>query len=261
MFKRLFGFFNQWGELISELTKREIKARYKQSVLGYAWVILVPIMNLTVMTIVFSYLVKIPTGTIPYPLYLFTALVPWTFTSSAVAAATASLMGNASLITKIKIPREIFPLSSILVKMVDLGLSTIVLMIMMIIYHAPFYPTLIWVPVIFFVQFIMVNGVSLILSATNVFYRDVENVLGVFLLVWMYLTPIIYPPEMIPPQYRPIFALNPMTGIVNAYRNVILYGVNPPWPSFSYAIVISVVLFVLGLIYFKRVQRYFADVI
>ena len=261
MFKRFFRFLNQWGELIQQLTVREIKARYKQSILGYAWVLLVPLMNLTVMTIVFSYLIRLPTGNIPYSLYLFTALVPWTFTSSAIAAATGSLMSNASLITKIKLPREIFPLSSILVKLVDLGLSTLVLIILMIIMRAPFQITILWIPFIFAIQFMMVNGVSLILAATNVFYRDVENVLGVFLMVWMYLTPIIYPPEMIPTQWRPLFSLNPMTGIVNAYRNVILYGVNPPWQSFIYAIVISLGLYILGFIFFKRTQRYFADVI
>ena len=109
MFKRFWQFFNQWGELIQQLTGREIKARYKQSILGYAWVLLVPVMNLVVMTIVFSYLIRVPTGNIPFPLYLFTALVPWTFTSSAVAGATSSLMANSTLITKIKLPREIFP--------------------------------------------------------------------------------------------------------------------------------------------------------
>ena len=261
MFKRFWQFFNQWGELIQQLTGREIKARYKQSILGYAWVLLVPVMNLVVMTIVFSYLIRVPTGNIPFPLYLFTALVPWTFTSSAVAGATSSLMANSTLITKIKLPREIFPLSSILVKMVDLGLSTLVLIALMIFYGAHFYWSLMWIPVIFLIQFIMVNGVGLILSATNVFYRDVENVLGVFLMVWMYLTPIVYTPEMIPPRYRAIFALNPMTGIINAYRNVILYGVHPPWQSFGYAVVISILLFIVGFFYFRRTQRYFADVI
>jgi lipopolysaccharide transport system permease protein len=261
MLKNLVRFIDQWGELVHQLTSREIKARYKQSILGYAWVLLVPVMNLVVMTIVFSYLIRVPTGKIPFPLYLFTALVPWTFTSAAVAGATSSLMANSSLITKIKLPREIFPLSSILVKMVDLGLSTLVLIALMIFFKVPFYWSLLWIPVIFLIQFLMVNGVGMILSATNVFYRDVENVLGVFLMVWMYLTPIVYTPEMIPERYRSVFALNPMTGIINAYRNVILYGVNPPWQSFIYAIVISLIVFIGGYLYFHRVQKYFADVI
>jgi lipopolysaccharide transport system permease protein len=261
MLKRLWVFINQWGELIQQLTGREIKARYKQSILGYAWVILVPLINLSVLTIVFSFFFRVPTGNIPYSLYLFAALVPWTFTSSAIAGATSSLIANSSLITKIKLPREIFPISSILVKMVDLGLSTAVLITLMIYLHAPLYLTILWVPVIFLIQFMMVTGVSYILSAANVFYRDIENILGVILMVWMYLTPIMYPPELIPSKWRQLFSLNPMTGIINAYRNVILYGVHPPWQSFGYAILISVGIFILGYFFFRRTQRYFADVI
>lgn len=261
MFNFFKTYWSEWGEVIEQLTKREIKARYKQSFLGYAWIIFVPILNLTVLTLVFSYFFRVPTGDIPYPLFLFTALVPWTFTAGAITAATGSLVGNANLITKIKLPRSIFPLSATLVKLVDLGLSAVVLLILILIMGQPIYPTILWVPVIFFVQFLMVLGISLMLSAINVFYRDVENVLGVFLMVWMYLTPVIYPPEMIPPALRPIFNLNPMTGIINAYRNTILHGVQPPWESFLYAVVISILLFILGAYFFRRTSRYFADVI
>lgn len=255
------SYWSEWGELVQQLTMREIKARYKQSFLGYAWIIFVPILNLTVLTLVFSYFFRVPTGDIPYPLFLFTALVPWTFTANAITGATGSLVGNANLITKIKLPRSIFPLAATLVKLVDLGLSTIVLFVLLFLLGGTIYPTILWVPLIFGVQFTLVLGLSMILSAVNVFYRDVENVLGVFLLVWMYLTPVIYPPEMIPPQLRMIFNLNPMTGIINAYRNTILHGVNPPWESFLYAVVISVLIFVGGAYFFRRTSRYFADVI
>lgn len=255
------AFFDQWGELIKELTKREIKARYKQSILGYAWVLLVPLLRLTVMSIVFKFFFRVNTGDVPYSLFLFTALVPWTFTSNSISSATGSLIANSSLITKIKMPRIIFPLSSILVKLVDLGLSTVVLLGLMLLLGQPWRITMLWVPVIFPVQFAMTLGVSLIISAYNVFYRDVENLLEVFLMMWMYLTPIIYPPEFIPPEWRTLFNLNPMTGIVNAYRNTILYGVPPPWESFGYAIIISAILLFWGLKFFAKRQKYFADVI
>lgn len=254
-------FYDQWGELIHELTKREIKARYKQSILGYAWVVLVPLLRLTVMSVVFKFFFKVNTGDIPYSLFLFTALVPWTFTASSISAATGSLIANSSLITKIKMPRIIFPLSSILVKLVDLGLSALVLLGLMLIMGQPLHLTVLWVPLIFAVQFIMTLGVALVLSAYNVFYRDVENLLEIFLMMWMYLTPIIYPPEYIPEAWRTLFNLNPMTGIVNAYRNTILYGVPPPWESFGYAVVISVLLFIFGMRFFAKRQKYFADVI
>lgn len=251
----------KYRELLLELVKREIKAKYKQSVLGYAWVILVPLIHLIVLTVVFSYLVRIPTGGIPYQVFLFVALVPWMFTANAISAATSSPLINSSLITKIYLPREIFPLSAVFAKTVDLVLSVIILLIILAIFKIPLQSTLIFIPLIFVVQTLLILGVSFILSSINVFFRDVENILGIFLMVWMYLTPVIYPPELIPDYLMPFFNLNPMMGIVNAYRNVILHGVPPPATSFSYAVVFSLIVFFLGFIIYRKRSRYFADVI
>jgi ABC-2 type transport system permease protein len=251
----------KYRELLRELVGREIKAKYKQSILGYAWVVLVPLVHLSVLTVVFSFLVRIQTGGIPYPVYLFVALVPWMFTSNSITAATASLLSNSQLITKIYLPREIFPLSSVIAKSLDLGLSVIILLIIMLIFGVKLQSSIIYLPVIFVVQLLLILGVSLILSAINVFYRDVENILGIFLMVWMYLTPIIYPPEIIPSNLTAIFNLNPMMGIINAYRNVLLHGVAPPLSSFLYSSVFSIVIFFVGFVYFRKRSRYFADVI
>lgn len=253
--------FTTWKDLLGQLTAREIKARYKQSILGYAWVLLVPLVRLVVMSIVFSLFFRITTDPIPYPLFLFAALVPWTFTASGVSAATSSLVANGSLITKIKLPREIFPTAAILVKGVDFLLSLVVLALLMVYFRFPLHLTVVALPLIMFVQFILVMGVSLFLSAINVFYRDVENLLEVIMMVWMYLTPVIYPPEFIPARYQSLFNLNPMMGIVNAYRNVLLWGVWPPLTSFTYAVVISLVLFFTGYAFFKAKSKYFADVL
>jgi ABC-type polysaccharide/polyol phosphate export permease len=247
--------------LIIELVKREIKAKYKQSILGYAWVILVPLVHLVVMTVVFSLFIRVPTGGIPYPVFLFVALVPWMFTTNAVAAATGSLLSNSQLITKIYLPREIFPLSAVLSKLVDLFLSSIVLVIIMLYFKVSFPVTIFYIFLIFFFQFLLTLGISFILSAINVFYRDVENMLGVFLMVWMYLTPVFYPPELIPAHLTPIFNLNPMMGIINSYRNVVLHAALPPGESFLYAAVFSVTIFLLGFVFFRRRSRYFADTI
>jgi len=195
----------KYKDLLIELVKREIKARYKQSILGYAWVILVPLVNLAVMTVVFSFFIKVPTGGIPYPIYLFVALVPWMFTSNSISFATKSLLSNQSLITKIKLPRAIFPLASIVSKLVDLMLYSIILAVYMAILGIKIYFTLLWIPVIFAVQLLLIIGASLILSAANVFFRDVENVLDVVLMIWMYLTPIVYPPELVPEHLRFVF--------------------------------------------------------
>lgn len=250
-----------YRELLVELVKREIKARYKQSVLGYAWVVLVPLMNLVVLSIVFSFFIRLDTGGIAYPIYLFTALVPWTFTASAISSATGSLSANSSLITKVSLPRVIFPVASVVAKMVDLLLTTLILFGFLIIYGVNLKATILFIPIIFIVQLLLVLGTSFILAAINVFFRDIENVLSVVLMMWMYLTPVIYPPELIPEEFTSLFNLNPMMPIVNAYRNTILHGVAPPWPSFIYASIFSVVIFIVGYIFFKRRAKYFADVI
>jgi len=173
------GLINIWNyrELVGELVKREIKARYKQSIFGYAWVILVPLVNLVVMTIVFSYFVRIPTGETPYSVFLFVALVPWIFTVNAISSATSSLVNNSSLITKIYLPREIFPLASIMAKMIDLFLNTLILIVFFIIFNMSFHWTVVFVPLILFFHILLIVGISFFLSAINVFFRDVENVL------------------------------------------------------------------------------------
>lgn len=251
----------KYKDLFWQLTFREIKARYKQSVLGYAWAILVPLLNLLVLSIVFSYVFKIPTGNIPYPIFLFVALVPWMFLMSSISVATGSIMANATLITKVRLPREILPVTAISSKMIDLVLATAVLVSFLAIYQIKFQPTLIFVPIIFIVQLFLIFGVSFFLSAINVFFRDVENVLGVFLTFWMYLTPVLYPSELIPENLKPLFFLNPMTGIINSYRDAILYGNFPLGLDFLYSTIFSLTAFVLGLLYYRKRFPYFADVI
>ena len=251
----------KYKDLLFELIKREIKARYKQSILGYAWVILVPLINLIVLTLVFSFFIRIPTGDTPYAVFLFAGLVPWTFTANAITFATNSLVSNSSLITKVNLPREVFPLATILAKLIDFVLMILILFVIMAFFGVTFKFTLLFIPLIFIVHLMFVVGISLILAALNVFYRDVENIIGVFLTIWMYMTPVIYPQELIPSKLIPIFNLNPMMPIINAYRNVIVYGVPPSWQSFLYATIISVLVFIVGYKYFKNRARYFADVI
>jgi ABC-2 type transport system permease protein len=250
-----------YQELLWELIKREIKARYKQSLLGYAWVILVPLLNLLVLTVVFSYLIRVPTGGTPYPIFLFVALVPWTFTANSISFATQSVVSNTNLITKIYLPREVFPIATILAKMVDFLLTCLVLLLFLVIFGVSFKATMLFVPVIFFFHLLLILGISFILSAMNVFFRDVENVIGIFLTIWMYITPVLYPQELVPPAFVPFLNLNPMMPIINAYRNTILYGMMPAWQSFAYAVGFSTFIFIFGYKFFKNRAKYFADVI
>lgn len=251
----------KYKDLFWQLTLRDIKAKYKQSYLGYSWVILVPLINLTVLSIVFTFVFKVPTGPVPYPVYLFTALVPWLFMQNAIVAATSSILSNASLVTKIFLPREILPLSAIASKLVDLFLTAIILGFFMFIFRVPFQATIIFVPLIILIQLMLITGISFILSSSNVFYRDIEHAIGVILSVWMYLTPVVYSPDLIPPNLKIFFYLNPMSGIIDAYRATILYGVVPIWPAFLYSIIFSISVFTLGYYYFKINSKYFAEVI
>lgn len=258
--KRFLNLFN-YKDLVVELVKREVLSRYKQSILGYAWVLLVPLLNLAVLSFVFSVFVRIPTGDIPYPIFLFVGLVPWTFTASAITFATSSLVSNSSLITKVYMPQEVFPIASILSKLVDFALTLVVLLGFMLLFNISFQATLLYFPLVFIFHFLFVSGISFILSALNVFYRDVENVISVVITLWMYLTPVIYPQEFIPERFIPIFNLNPMMPIINSYRNIMIYGEPPAWQSFTYASVVSLVVFVFGFWFFKTRSRYFADVV
>ncbi len=249
------------SQVIKELIKREIKARYKQSILGYAWVVLVPLINLVVMSVVFSFFIKVPTGGIPYPMFLFVALVPWTFTANAIFQATKSVLENKTIITKVYLPREVFPIGAIGAKIIDFSLSLIVVLIFMFYYKMPLFSTILYLPLIFLVHLLLVTGISFVLSALNVFYRDIENLLGVILTAWMYLTPVVYPQELVPEKYLPIFNLNPMTPIINSYRNIVLYNQAPPLPSFIYTSLWAVTIFIFGYWFFKRKSKYFADVV
>ena len=195
----------KYKDLFWQLTLRDIRAKYKQSLLGYSWVILVPLINLTVLSIVFSFVFKVPTGPVPYPVYLFTALVPWLFMSNAIVAATGSVLANSSLVTKIYLPREILPISAVPSKLIDLFLTAIILGFFMVIFGVSFHLTILFVPIILLIQLMLIMGISFILSASNVFYRDIEHAIGVILGVWMYLTPVVYSPDLIPPNLKIFF--------------------------------------------------------
>ena len=257
MFKSLFGYH----ELLRELTMREIRQRYKQSVLGYAWVILNPFFQMIVMAFVFSILLRAQDLGVPYPIFLYAGFLPWTLFTNSIGSSVNALVGNAGLLTKIYFPREVFVLSTIIAKVVDFLLASSIFVLMMIWFRIPITWHVLWVLPIFGIQLLFTYGFSLFVSALNLFYRDVQYIVTLLLLVWMYLTPVIYPTEMFPEKYRFIFQLNPMAVLVNAYRQVILAGDMPNILSLSVALIVSVVLTWLGYRFFKRVEGQFADVV
>ena len=248
-----------YRELLWNLAYREINQRYKQSVLGYAWVILNPLFQLIVMNFVFSVVLKVPSIGVPFIIFLTVGLLPWNLFLNSLTSSTNALVSNSNLITKIYFPREILVYSTIIAKIVDFLFSCIVLVAFFIIFHTILTPMILWFPLIFAIQMIFTVGLSLLLASFNLFYRDIQYLLFLILTLWMYLTPIMYPIEIIPVRYRFIFSLNPMSVIINAYRQTILGGGSPNFSSLFIALIMSLFVLMLGFYVFKKNEGKFAD--
>jgi lipopolysaccharide transport system permease protein len=257
----ILSIFSQYRELLGQLTAREIKQRYKQSVLGYAWVILNPFFQMLVMAFVFSIIMRIPDLGVPYPIYLYAGLLPWTLFSNSLISSSNSLVDNAGLLTKIYFPREIFILSTILAKMVDFALACTIFIAFMFYYQIPVTWNIFWVIPIFLIQQLFTYAIALFLAAANLFYRDIQYLLGLILLIWMYLTPVIYATEFFPAKYQWIFKLNPMAVIINAYRQAILAGGIPNLQSLGLALLLSLGLLAITYKFFKKAEGVFADIV
>ncbi len=252
----------KWQELLWQMVGREVKTRYKQSVLGYFWVILNPTAQMLVMSFAFSVIMRVPTnaaGNVPYSIFLFVALLPWNLFSNSLSSACASLVSSSSLITKVYFPRSILVIATVLAKIVDFLFANIVLIIYMIAYRMPVNLNLLWVIPIFFIQQIFTLGLALFFAASNLIYRDIQYLLSLGLLLWMYLTPVIYPADLVPAKYKIIYQLNPMAVIINAYRQTILGGGVPNYTSLFIALLLSILVLILGLSYFKSREKLFAD--
>jgi lipopolysaccharide transport system permease protein len=240
---------------------REIKIRYKQSILGGAWAILQPFVLMIVFTIVFSTFARVPTDGIPYPIFSYSALLPWTLLATSVTFAVSSLVNNMNLLTKIYFPREILPIASIGAALVDFCVASIIFAGLMIYYQIPLHATLIWVPLLLLIQVALIIGISLSLSAINVFYRDIRFVVPLGLQIWLYASPVIYPLTLVPPEYRTLYMLNPMAGLIDSYRRVLLEGINPEPRYLGLAAIFAILMCLGAYKFFKRVEWQFADII
>ncbi|MFQ3549937.1 MAG: ABC transporter permease [Armatimonadota bacterium] len=248
-------------ELILSLTLRDIRSRYKQSVLGVAWAIVQPLAMLFVYTIVFSKIAQIDTGDIPYPVFSYVALLPWSFFSGSISSGTECLVGNFNLITKIYFPREVFPISNILGKIVDFGIGTIVLVPLLIFYKISITWYALYAIPILIIQLCLSFGIVFLLSSWNLFVRDIRHVLPLAVSVWMYMTPIVYPIDKVPDSLMKFYLINPMVGIMESYRNVVLEGAPPLWGQLGIAAAVSILFLIIGYRNFKRLEPYFAEAI
>jgi lipopolysaccharide transport system permease protein len=251
----------EYRELLYFLAWRDVKLRYKQTVLGMVWAILQPVITMLLFSLVFGYLGRLPSDGIPYPVFAYTALVPWQLFAHAVSASGNSLVTNNALITKVYFPRLILPLSALLVGLVDFGVSFLVLLGLM--YSYGVVPTLgsIAVPVFVLLAMSAALGVGVWLAALNVQYRDVQFAIPFLLQCWLFVTPIAYSSRLIPEAWRAWYGLNPMVGVVEGFRWALLGHGKPLASSIVVSAVVTGVLLITAFIYFRRVEKTFADVV
>lgn len=250
-----------YRELLFFLVWRDVKIRYKQTVLGALWAVLQPFLTMIVFTVFFGRLAQIPTDGIPQPIFWYSALLPWTYFSSALVNAGNSLLGNRDLITKVYFPRAILPASTVLSGLVDFLIATLVLVGLMVYYEVrPAWGLAVW-PLAVLTLVVLALGLGMLLSALNVRFRDVKYALPFGVQLLLFLTPIIYPSSIVPERFRSLLALNPLTGIIEACRASLLPGHPIDWAMLGASIGITMVIFFLGALYFDRTQRSFADVI
>ncbi len=250
-----------YRELIYFLTWRDIKVRYKQATLGIAWAILQPMLTTAITSVVFGYLLKVDTGSLPYPVFTLAALLPWHLFQLSLQKSSISLVGNANLITKIYFPRIIIPLSSVLAVLVDFAISLILLFIVMLFYKLPFTWNMLWLIPLTLLSILAALAVGLWLSALNVQYRDIQQMVPFLLQIWMYATPIVYPITIIPEgTIRYLYSLNPMVGVVQGFRWA-LFGGSPPDMTLLFSSAAVLILLISGLFFFRRMEKTFADVV
>jgi lipopolysaccharide transport system permease protein len=250
-----------YWELLVNLTKREVMGRYTQSLFGVGWAIAQPLATMAVFTFVFSRLAKIPSGGAPYPVFAYSALVPWFFFSNSVNSGTLSLVTYRNIVTKTYFPREIIPFAQVCSRLLDFASAAALFALLMIYYRVQLGPWAFLTPGFFLLLMVFTTGVTLATSAVNVFYRDVNPVVQIGLQLWLYLTPVAYPLSQVSAKYRWLFILNPLSAIVEGFRSALVFDRAPDWTLTAVSASMTLALFGTALFMFKRMDKYFADVI
>ena len=247
-----------YRQMIVSLVKRDLKSRYKGSVLGFFWMFLNPLLQLAVYTIVFSTIMRM--GIDKFYLFMFVAFVPWLFFSTCLSSGTTVVFAQQDMVKKIYFPREVLPLSFTISQFINMLLSFIIIFIVVLISGVKVnLIALLYLPLIMIIEFILALGATYLVSALTVYFRDMEHIMSIITMAWMYLTPVIYPVEMVPEQYVKLFYLNPMTSITIAYRDILYYGQVPQVSTLANAVLMGVAVLIIGQIVFSRLQRHFAE--
>jgi lipopolysaccharide transport system permease protein len=247
--------------LLYFLIWRDVKVRYKQTLLGVLWVIIQPVFTTLIFTLFFGVLAGVPSEGVPYPIFVFAGLLPWLFFSNAVTQSSNSLVGSANLITKVYFPRLMIPCAAVGAGLVDFLIAFLVLLGMMLYYSMAFTWNILMLPALILLVTLFALGVGMWLSALNVKYRDVRHATPFILQMWMFASPVIYPPTFVPEKWRWMLALNPMTGIIDGFRSAILGQKGFNWSELTVSITVTLALLIYSAYAFKRMEKSFADLI
>lgn len=253
--------FTEYGDLLVTLCLHRIKVRYKQSLLGWAWAFLQPLALMAIYTVIFSVVARMPSEGMPYAVFVYSALLPWTYFSNAVTSSAGSLVSHTQLITKVFFPREILPLTYVFVGLFDFLVASVVLAGLMIYHHTALTIYALYLVPILLVETAFIVGFSLILAATQVRFRDVGFAVPLLLQLWMFASPVVYPLSAVPQRMRALYLLNPMAGVVENFRRVLLQGLPPDLNSLGLAGMISFALLPLAYLFFKQNDATMADII
>jgi lipopolysaccharide transport system permease protein len=251
----------QYRDLLYTLSVHRVKVRYKQSVLGVAWAVLQPLSLMLIYTLIFSYIARMPSDGIPYAVFAYAALLPWTYFSTALVNSTNGLVSHADLVTKVYFPREILPLTYVIAALFDFLVASIVFAGLLIYYNVQLTWTALYSFPIILVLTFFATAMALLFSATQVRFRDIGVAMPLLMQLWMFASPVVYPLSAVPAWLRPFYMLNPMAGIIESFRRVMLQGQPPDFTSLGVALAASLVLLCVSYVYFKRVEATIADVI
>ena len=248
-------------ELLLFLVWRDIKVQYAQTALGAGWAVLQPLLTMLIFTVIFGRLAKIPSDGVPYSVFTLAALIPWMYFSNAFSAASSSLVSSSNLITKVYFPRLIIPVVAVLSGLVNFAVSCVVLAIMMAWYHVtPSVLAIPMIPALLLLTILTATGVGCWLAAIYIQYRDVRHIVPFIVQIWMYISPVVYPMSLVPERYRTLYALNPMAGIIQTFRVVLLRTGEIPWGTLGISTIVGLSLFLSGTLYYRRTEHLFADV-
>jgi lipopolysaccharide transport system permease protein len=251
----------RYRELLYFFVWRDLKVRYKQTILGAAWAILQPFLTMVVFSIFFGRLAEVPSDDLPYPVFSYAALVPWTFFANGLTQASNSVVSNAGMVKKIYFPRLTLPVASVLAGLVDFILSFTVLIGMMFYFGITPTANIVWLPLLLLLALVVSLGASLWLAALNVRFRDVRYTVPFLVQFWLFITPIAYPSSLVPEQWRLLYSFNPMVGVVEGFRWALLGTDTAPGPVIIVSSLVALSLLLGGLIYFRRMESAFADIV